>query len=476
MDWVLSVQKNINYIEDNLLNQIDTDGIAKNIYSSNANFQRIFSIITGITIGDYIRCRRLSLAGQELYNNKNKIIDIALKYGYDTPESFTKAFLRFHGVTPSEARITDNSLRYFSPLTIQINVKGGFIMSRKLIPNLAKLYEDPSENYMFDSCMRSVMAALNENENKNENESDNFDFDFFAGITGDLFVQTWRDPKWQYNNEYSFICRNTQGPIRAAFDACGYEYEYVYEEDIKRNKPEYIRKIVDSIDKGYPVLTFGIIGPPICSIICGYDESGDILIGLSQFTDEPQKDNQMDLVCSENYFQVKNGIDRSTALIFFGRKKHTTTISDSFYNSILNIPKLASLAPVDKVCFGMDAFDAWADSLSHDEDFKDEQMLIRPLDTYGSCIVMAGTNMYKIQGFLDRAIGLCPDMKDKIEKLKKAYQEEAEALQKLVEFQGGYFFDADRRALLDKDFRIGLAERIRDVGKCYIKAANSLEQ
>jgi hypothetical protein len=160
-------------------------------------------------------------------------------------------------------------------------------MSKKLIPNIVKLCDVQSENYMFDSCMRTVMRAFNETEN--------YDFTFFAGITGDLFVQTWGKPNWQYNNEYSLTCRNTQIPIQSAFDACGYEFEYIHEEDIQRNKPEYVRRIVESIDKGYPVLTFGIVGPPTCSIIFGYDENGDVLIGWSQFTDEVKEDNPMDL-------------------------------------------------------------------------------------------------------------------------------------------------------------------------------------
>ena len=337
-------------------------------------------------------------------------------------------------------------------------------MTRKIIPNIIKLYETPSENYMFNSCMRSAMVALNEN--------DAFDFMFFAGVTGDLFTQTWSEPKWQYNNEYSFACRDTQVPIQAAFDACGYEYEYIYEADIQKNKSSYTKKIVDSIDKGYPVLTFGIVGPPCCSIICGYDDNGDILIGYSQFTDEPKEDNPMDLVCSDSYFQVRNGLEKSTALIFIGRKKIAPSVADSIRNSLLNIYKLASLPSADNICFGKQAFDAWAESLLCDEYFKDESMLARPLDTYGSCMVMLGTNMYYIQEYLHKSLELCPDMKDQIEKLQRAYQKVNEELQELVEFQGGYFFDNDRKTLLNKDFRNNLAKKIREIGQYYSDAAD----
>lgn len=130
MDWIQSLQKAINEIEKNLLEDIDSRIIAESVYSSNAHFQRIFSIITGMTIGDYIRSRRLSLAGQELSTRGGKVIDVALKYGYDTPESFTKAFVRFHGITPSTARTLQHRLKCFDPLSIQISIRGGFNMSR----------------------------------------------------------------------------------------------------------------------------------------------------------------------------------------------------------------------------------------------------------------------------------------------------------------------------------------------------------
>ncbi|HBL83747.1 MAG: hypothetical protein A2Y17_08595 [Clostridiales bacterium GWF2_38_85] len=466
MDWINDTQKAINFIEDNLTDDICNEVIAKYLYSSNHHFQRIFSIVTGFTISDYIRNRRLTLAGHELSVLKSKVIDVALKYGYDSPESFTKAFMRFHGITPSVARESNDNLKYFSPLTIQINIKGGFIMTRKLIPNIVKLCDVQSENYMFDSCMRTVMRAFNENENYN--------FTFFAGITGDLFTQTWGKPDWQYNNEYSLKCRNTQVPIRAAFDACGYEFEYIHEDDIQRNKPEYVRRIVESIDKGYPVLTFGIVGPPTCSIIFGYDENGDVLIGWSQFTDEVKEDNPMDLELSNEFFQKRNGLDRSEGLVFIKKKINTPSISDSIRRSILNIPKLASLQSTEKTSFGKQAFEDWADSLLCDENFQDESMLARPLDTYGSCMVMVGTNMYNKQSYLERALKICPDMKIQIEKLNQAYNKENKAIQKILDFQGGYFFDADRKALLNRNFRIKLSELIKQVGQCYADAAFSI--
>ena len=104
MDWIVGMQKAIDYIENHLTEKIDYDIVAAQSFSSSYHFQRVFSILCGFTIGEYIRNRRLSLAGSELATTDAKVIDVALKYGYESPDSFAKAFKQFHGVLPSQVK------------------------------------------------------------------------------------------------------------------------------------------------------------------------------------------------------------------------------------------------------------------------------------------------------------------------------------------------------------------------------------
>ena len=90
MNWIQGIQREIDYVEENITEEIDFEEAAKRVYSSSFHFQRVFSILCGFPHGDYIRMRRLSLAGEELAKGSVKIIDAALKYGYDTPESFSR--------------------------------------------------------------------------------------------------------------------------------------------------------------------------------------------------------------------------------------------------------------------------------------------------------------------------------------------------------------------------------------------------
>ena len=100
MEWVESVSRAIEYIESHITEELTIDEIAKQVSISPFYFQKGFSLLCGFTIMEYIRNRRLALAGNELATADVKVVDVAMRYGYDSPDSFTKAFTRFHGVTP----------------------------------------------------------------------------------------------------------------------------------------------------------------------------------------------------------------------------------------------------------------------------------------------------------------------------------------------------------------------------------------
>lgn len=132
MDWITGIQNAINYIENHITEPLDYGKIAAESYSSVFHFQRIFSILCGYTLGEYIRNRRLTLAGAELAAGKDRVIDIAAKYGYESPDSFAKAFQKFHGITPSQARVNGAMLKSFSRLSIRITLEGGSFMNYRI--------------------------------------------------------------------------------------------------------------------------------------------------------------------------------------------------------------------------------------------------------------------------------------------------------------------------------------------------------
>lgn len=126
------LQRAINFMEEQLLEDIGYVEAAKSVHMSGYSFHRVFSFTVGMTANEYIRRRRLSLAGQELRAGNISVLDAALKYGYESPESFTKAFAKFHGSTPRQVKAGGAALRLFDPLMIKITIGGGGMLEYRL--------------------------------------------------------------------------------------------------------------------------------------------------------------------------------------------------------------------------------------------------------------------------------------------------------------------------------------------------------
>jgi AraC family transcriptional regulator len=171
MNWLQIINDSIDYIEDHIDEDITLHQLASRYYVSDYHFSRVYQIICGVGFADYLRKRRLSLSAIDVINNKS-ILDVALKYGYQSHEAFSKAFKKFHGVTPKEARQQDNVLKHYSRLSFHITKKGdtkmdyqikrdqGFVFlgksmritkgKKQLQEKLPKLWEKTMGNKGFD--------------------------------------------------------------------------------------------------------------------------------------------------------------------------------------------------------------------------------------------------------------------------------------------------------------------------------------
>jgi len=133
MDWLDNMNNAMDYIESNLADNISYNKIAQLARCSTYHFQSMFPFITGVTLSEYIRRRRLTLAAFELQTTDVKVIDVALKYGYESPEAFTRAFKNLHGVVPVSARDTGVSLKAYPRMTFQISMKGDIEMNYRIV-------------------------------------------------------------------------------------------------------------------------------------------------------------------------------------------------------------------------------------------------------------------------------------------------------------------------------------------------------
>lgn len=124
MEWIDKMNNALDYIEDHLTENIDLNIVAQKACCSSYNFQRMFSFITDISLAEYIRRRRMSVAALELQTKNARVIDIALKYGYESSTSFSRAFFKVHDISPKEAKIAGAALKIYPRISFQISIKG----------------------------------------------------------------------------------------------------------------------------------------------------------------------------------------------------------------------------------------------------------------------------------------------------------------------------------------------------------------
>ena len=133
MKWYMRLQDCIKYIEENLKGEIDFDELSSLSFLSKRYFFRMFEAVTGISVIEYIRNRRMTLAAKELASEACKVIDIALEFGYSSPEAFSRAFKSVHGIPPSSVTTAQSGmLKSFSPLSFKITVKGDKELNYKI--------------------------------------------------------------------------------------------------------------------------------------------------------------------------------------------------------------------------------------------------------------------------------------------------------------------------------------------------------
>ena len=272
MNWINDIQNAISFIENNLLENINADDVSKHINSSADYFQRTFNIVTGLSISEYIRNRRLTLAGEELKSTKKKIIDVSAKYGYDSPDSFTKAFTRFHGVTPTSAKVSSENLKYFYPLSIKIFLKGGFGMNRKIIPNIPDIGYYGNETDFGVNLLAATFQVAGTKMERPE-------LAFYSGMANHF---CWIESNWVGSRGCECFGNSNETPFEEELrllKTIGWSAKYVIVSRDKDGKmlntdeEQIKRDFVESIDKGYPILSRRMNNHRY-NIVIGYEDDG----------------------------------------------------------------------------------------------------------------------------------------------------------------------------------------------------------
>ncbi|MDY7041299.1 MAG: hypothetical protein SVX38_10600, partial [Chloroflexota bacterium] len=237
------------------------------------------------------------------------------------------------------------------------------------------------EGCLFPSCLSACLEYMGENygystvEVESETWRENNLYIYLLGTSGAAFQLSWK-PGWYMDNpEITHMSDDPAAPFERAFEAVGYGYELIFKEEGRDNVATFRRRIVESIrDQGRPVLGFGVVGPPVCCIITGYDEHGDVLIGWSFFQGFPEFNAGVEFEPS-GYFRKRDWFGDTRNSIIIGEKRERSPLSE-IYRKALEWALKVVRTPVtfgDRHN-GLAAYAAWADHLLLDDDFPADDM------------------------------------------------------------------------------------------------------
>lgn len=162
MEWLSCIRTSIRYMEEHLLTIRDSSEVADAVFVSPYYLQKGFKLMTGYSMAEYIRNRRLYLAALDVLADRGNIMDLAFRYGYDTPESFSKAFSRFHGCTPTRLKSNAARIKVFLPIRITIKIQGGNSMNYTIEEMKPFRLIGFEESFTYEAAYQEIPAFWDE--------------------------------------------------------------------------------------------------------------------------------------------------------------------------------------------------------------------------------------------------------------------------------------------------------------------------
>jgi len=384
-----------------------------------------------------------------------------------------------------------------------IRVSGNSEFKKQVLKGISRIGFQPAENMApenipFPSVMRACLENIGENYGSEMIEEANLKvsnaYTFLMGVSGAAFRFFWN---WNSRTSEGgridslFFIDNPLEQIDISFEACGYNYELLFNKDYEdkvsahkgyfKDKTYIEKKIVESIkDKKKPVIGLGIVGPTEWSIITGYGEEGEVLIGWSYFQDLSDKDLDFE-PCG--YFRKRAWFDDTAAIIIIGDKKDKASL-DCIYNKVLKFGvKLMEKDNIKNTPTGFDGYIAWAKELLNDDYFPQEnESILRNRYTVQevTCLELAERRWYGTK-FFEYITKDFPEIKEELMGAAKCFQAEHDMMWKILELTGGFMHQDAYIKFADPDVRKKISEIIlkalkkdREAAKYILSAANKL--
>jgi AraC-like DNA-binding protein len=394
MNYFLYLKAALSFIEGNLPSGVGADDAARVAGFSPSHFHTVFRAAMGMPPAQYIRARRLLHAAKELAESRGRVVDVALKYGFESHETFTRAFRRQFGKTPAAFRAEVKSFQIptvtpgiFGPMT---NCKEGnmkeYPKGLEKLEDGAVLHGVPKVSYFDDPPELTPYAASLKTAMQYIGVAD-IPYAHYLCVSGAAFRLMWNTACWDGGNvDILVMDEDPTEPLVRALRAAGRSFRMIFKETVNAThlqgrfrtgedtvyggKADFVRLITEQIDKGVPVVAFGVMGPPEACVVTGWREGGEALLGWNFFQDMPEQAGVVERT-EEGYFLRRGWFEHrdTIGVIAVGDCAGTPELRDVVRDSLGYAVKVMSPRRVGTYEGGLNAFDAWAAALGRKADF-----------------------------------------------------------------------------------------------------------
>ncbi len=510
MNYFTMLKAALSHIENNLCEPISADAVARQVNFSPSHFHAVFRTAIGVPPAAYIRARRLMRAAQELACGGKRVVDIALRYGFDSHETFTRAFQRQFGCTPTAFRASHSTFEVplvvpgiHGPLYIG---KEDFDMCSSLKTGMERLsrglvlhgvpkvsyFGNPPELTPYPACVANALKYAGVD----------IPYAHYHCMGGTAFRLMWNMDYWDGGNvDVLAMAGDTAEPLRRAAAAGGRGIELILKEgvpsmksfaghlhtgaDVRTGSREDMLALIHaSLEQGIPAIGFGIIGPPEACLITGYDEDGDVLMGWNFFQDMPELAGSVERT-DEGYFLRRGWFEHDDTLgvLALSPKASDCTAEEQRRAVAGALRRAAAILRPRQVwarAGGLSAFDAWAADLGKASEFPTDAplpMLFERLMCESDAHTMVAEGRSYAEGWLKHMAGQYSQAAEPMLKAAELFEQSHRVCWEMWDLIGGLQMGEEQaRRLGDANVRAQLIQRIAVLKGCDERAIPLLEQ
>lgn len=490
MDYLCLLQSAVSYIESRVREDIDQAALCRSFGISEAHFRDVFAARIGTPPGQFVRGRKIANAAYEIAHTDRKIIDIASDYGFESPDTFTRAFRREAGITPSAFRA---ERRAVGRIRLSAGAYGPGIAGHPARrPSMEESMENTKDGcvlygvrkvqYCYEECtpfpamLRSCLNYLGQD----------VAYPYLMVATGAAFRLRWHASMWDGGNvDISNVYTDPMEAYERGFRMSGRSFKMLAR-DAKATKETFKDFIVKEIDAGRPVIAFGIIGPPEACLVTGYRSGGDVLLGWNCFQENPEFAGGCS-IDESGYFVTDRWWENpdTRLLMSVGETAGDLPTTRELLENALAVLVAPRVTHADGSFHwgGQEAYRAWAEALSDDGEFALGTILPKLFERLmcnNDALTMVGEGRaYAAVWMRDVASGFKNEGKDELSSL---------ALKASVAFDGEYALvgeifgmeeyrepgEKQARALASPAVRNKIVERIRRAAELDAEATTAI--